>query len=76
MNKFVIDKKGVFELMKSPRMQEVISDKARAVKNRCGSGFEQDIYVGRHRANAGIFAETQKAKKQCYENNILLKELR
>ncbi len=76
MNKFVINKKGVFDLMKSKEMQNVLEEKAKTIKNRCGSGFEQDVYIGRNRANAGIYAVTKKAIDKCYKENILLKELR
>ncbi len=76
MNKFVLNKKGVFDLMKSFEMQEILKTKAKEVKKRCGDGFEQDIYLGRNRANAGVFAETKKARRECYKNNTLLKGLR
>ncbi len=76
MNKFVLNKKGVYDLMKSAEMQSILKKKATSVKNRCGDGFEQDIYVGRNRANAGIIASTYEARKKCYEENTLLKGLR
>ncbi len=76
MNKFVINKNGVFNLMKSPEMQAVLKEKATAIKNRCGDGFEQDIYIGRNRANAGVFATSKEAIRKCYKDNILLKGLR
>ena len=74
--KFKLNSSGVAALMKSAEMQQVLADKATAVKNRAGEGYEQDIYVGKTRANAMVSATTYKAKKDNLENNTLLKAVR
>ncbi|MGT2744869.1 hypothetical protein ACVRW4_05950 [Streptococcus phocae subsp. phocae] len=74
--KFELNIAGVAELMKSSEMQQVLTAKAEAVRERCGDGYEQDIYVGRNRANAMVSAKTKKAKKDNLENNTLLKAVR
>jgi len=74
--KFKLNSSGVAALMKSAEMQQVLADKATAVKNRAGEGYEQDIYVGKTRANAMVSATTHKAKKDNLENNTLLKAVR
>ena len=70
---FKLDRKGVAELMKSQAMQEVLKEHATTIKNRAGDGYEQDIYIGKNRANAMVKAETFKARKDNSKNNTLLK---
>lgn len=74
--KFELNIAGVAELMKSSEMQQVLTAKAKAVRERCGDGYEQDIYVGRNRANAMVSAKAKKAKKDNLENSTLLKAVR
>ena len=71
--KFKLNHKGVGELMKSAAMQRVLTEKAKAIRNRCGDGYEQDIFVGKNRANAMVKAATKKAQKDNLKNNTLLK---
>ncbi len=75
-NTFKLNYKGVGQLMKSAEMQSVLEEKAKAIKNRCGEGYEQDIFVGKTRANAMVSAATYQAKKDNLENNTLLKAVR
>ena len=70
---FKLNRKGVAELMKSQEMQGVLKEHATTIKNRAGEGYEQDVYVGKNRANAMVKAETFKAKKDNSKNNTLLK---
>lgn len=73
---FKLNRKGVSELMKSPDMQEVLKDYATGIRNRCGDGYEQDMYVGRNRANAMVRANTHQAKADNMRNNTLLKAVK
>lgn len=75
-NKFKINYKGVGELMKSESMQTVLNEYATSIKNRCGDGYEQDIYIGKSRANAMVTATTFQARKDNMDNNTLLKAVR
>ena len=75
-NKFKLNKAGVRELMKSQEMQDILKEKASAIKGRCGDGFEHDIHVGKNRANAMVWADTPEAKKDDNENNTILKAVR
>lgn len=74
--KFKLNRKGVAELMKSAAMQEVLTEYATGIRNRCGDGYTQDIYVGKNRANAMVSAETYQAKRDNLENNTILKAVR
>lgn len=76
ISKFELNRKGVSELMKSDGMQAVLNDHASAIRNRCGDGYGQDIFVGKNRANAMVSAETLKAKKDNSNNNTLLKAVK
>lgn len=75
-NKFKLNYSGVGQLLKSAEMQSVLNEKAAAIKNRCGDGYEQDVYVGKTRANAMVSATSYKAKKENMKNNTLLKAVR
>ncbi|MGX6962429.1 hypothetical protein [Vagococcus xieshaowenii] len=74
--RFKLNYKGVGQLMKSAEMQSVLEEKAKAIKNRCGEGYEQDVFVGKTRANAMVSAKSYKAKKDNSKNNTILKALR
>ena len=74
--RFELNRAGVAELMKSAEMQRVLQRHATRIKNRSGAGYEQDIYVGRNRANARVWPETQQARRDNYENNTLLRSVR
>ena len=76
ISKFELNRKGVAELMKSDGMQEVLNNHASAIRMRCGDGYEQDIFVGKNRANAMVSAGTAKAKKDNSNNNTLLKAVK
>ena len=73
---FKLNRKGVGELMKSAAMQGVLTEYATGIRNRCGDGYTQDIYVGKNRANAMVSAETYQAKRDNLENNTILKAVR
>lgn len=74
--KFKLNRKGVAELMKSEEMQEVLREYATNIKNRCGEGYEQDMYIGKNRANAMVSAITYQAKSDNLKNNTILKAVR
>lgn len=74
--KFKLNRSGVAALMKSNQMQGVLEEKASGVRNRAGEGYKQDIYVGKTRANAMVYADTYQAKKDNMKNNTLLKAVR
>lgn len=74
--KFVLNKAGVRQLLKSEEMKSILTEKATGIRNRCGDGYEQDIYVGRNRANAKVWAETFKAKRSNLKNNTILKAVK
>ena len=74
--KFKRNRKGVAELMKSEEMQGILTEYASGIKNRCGDGYTQDIYVGKNRANAMVHAETYQAKRDNKKNNTILKAVR
>ena len=73
---FKLNSSGVSSLLKSAEMQSVLEKRASAIKNRCGEGYEQDIFVGKNRANAMVSAESLKARKDNSKNNTILKAVR
>lgn len=75
-NKFELNRQGVGELLKSEEMQQYLSKLASGIKNRCGDGYSQDIFVGKNRANAMVWAETPEAKRDNLKNNTILKAVK
>ena len=73
---FKLNRKGVSELMKSAEMQEVLKGYATGIKNRCGDGYEQDMHVGKNRANAMVSAVAYQARVDNMKNNTILKAVR
>lgn len=74
--KFKLNSSGVGSLLKSVEMQNVLSTHATNIRNRCGDGYEQDVFIGQSRANAMVNAVTFQAKKDNMKNNTLLKAVR
>ena len=74
--KFKLNSSSVSSLLKSVEMQNVLSTHATNIRNRCGEGYEQDVFVGRSRANAMVNAVTFQAKKDNLKNNTILKAVR
>ena len=73
---FKLNRAGVRELLKSSEIQAVLTDKANGIRNRAGDGYESDIYVGKNRANAMVYADSIKAKRDNKKNNTLLKAVK
>lgn len=78
MNKveFELNRKGVADLMKSSSMQKVLENYATGIRNRSGAGYEQDMHVGKNRANARVWASTQQAHSDNMKNNTILKSVK
>ncbi|CYX62069.1 hypothetical protein [Streptococcus suis] len=74
--RFKLNRKGVAELMKSSQMQSILTEKAKMVASRAGEGYASDIYVGKTRANAMVYADSIKAKRDNKKNNTLLKAVK
>lgn len=74
--KFKLNRAGVRELLKSPEMQAVLTDKANGIRNRAGTGSESDIFVGKTRANAMVYADSYQAKRDNKKHNTLLKAVK
>lgn len=74
--KFELNRKGVADLMKSGNMQSILKMHATNIKNRAGTGYEQDVHIGKNRANARVWAESSQAKKDNMNNNTILKSVK
>lgn len=72
-NRFVLKRSGVAQLLKSNEMQSALKAKTTIIREKCGDGYEQDIYVGKHRANTMVYADSIKAKRSNAKHNTILK---
>jgi hypothetical protein len=67
---------GVKALLQSPEMQGIIGKFASAKASQAGTGYAYNVKVGKSRTYANIYAETDEAKKDNFENNTLEKVIR
>lgn len=74
--KFVLNRAGVRQLMQSEEMQSILKNKADNALNSLGEGYKSDIYVGKNRANAMVYADSFQAKRDNLKNNSILKAVR
>lgn len=74
--KFKLNSSGVREFLQSAPVQTMLENKARAIQQRVGDGYEVSTYVGKTRANASVRANTVKSIKDNKKNNTLLKAVR
>lgn len=74
--KIKLNKDGVRQLLKSEAMMSECKEHAKAIKNRAGNGYATSNFKGKTRVNVSVYTQTKKAKKDCKDNNTLLKALR
>ncbi|MBQ0112972.1 MAG: hypothetical protein KBT03_07570 [Bacteroidales bacterium] len=76
-SKFVLNKKGVRQLLRSEELGEVLKTYANNGINTVASAKDYQIseYRGKNRTNVSISARTERGKKENLNNNILLKAL-
>lgn len=74
--KFELNRSGIRDLLQSEQIQSILTEKASEIKNRCGDGYAQDIYIGKNRANAMVYADSFKAKIDNSKNNTILKAIK
>ncbi|WP_455936799.1 hypothetical protein [Gemella morbillorum] len=74
--KFILNRAGVAELMKSPEMVAFLKEKAKVIQDRAGDGYETNTFIGKNRANISIKTKSRKAIRDNNKNNTLLKALR
>ena len=73
--KFKLNLPGLNELMKSAEMQAVLDAAGDAVANAAGPGYTTTGRTGQFIGFSNVYPEDQKAAKDNYENNTLLKAL-
>lgn len=74
--KIELNSAGVRALLRSAEMQSLLRERANDIASAAGSGYETDVYIGRNRANAGVFASSPEAASDNLKNNTLLKAVR
>lgn len=72
---FKLNRHGVSELLKGEKMQEILREEAKKVKDRAGDGFTADVRVSKTRAHAMVKADTHKAYYKNLRDNTLVKSL-
>lgn len=74
--KFVLNRSGVRELLRSSEMMGVCSKYANQALSSLGGGYEVNTYVGKNRVNAEVAAVSASARRENMENNTILKAIR
>ena len=72
--KFVLNRAGVRELMKSQEMVDVLTEYAGQVAAKAGDGYS--IHIGPNRANVSVATDTEEAYYDNLDNNTLEKSIR
>lgn len=75
LKKFVLNRAGVRELLRSSEMQDVLREAAEAVRANAGDGYSVDVHVGKNRANASVGTESIQSRADNLRNNTLLRAL-
>lgn len=74
--KFTLNSAGVRQLLQGEAMQALLAERASEIRARAGEGYAQDVYVGKNRANAMVWPESKKAKRDNLKNNTALKAVK
>lgn len=70
-----LNRKGVGELLKSPEVQADLKARAERIAAGAGEGFVADSEVGKVRARAAVYTETQEAMKAESERKALTRAI-
>lgn len=73
--KFVLNRKGVRQLLRSEEMSAVCMEYANNAVSRLGEGYSANARTGKNRVNAEVKADTYKARKENLETNSIWKAL-
>ena len=72
---FKLNLPGLNELMKSPEMQACLQEAGDAVAQLAGEEYGVRVHDATFVSIANVYPETEKAAKENYENNTLVKAL-
>lgn len=70
-----ISSRGARELMNREDVQKLLLERADAVAERAGPGFEADVQPGRNRAHAIVKSTDVESRRQQAKHNVLLKSI-
>lgn len=73
--RFELNRAGVRELLQGGSIG-MLQEIAAGVLGRAGSGYAMDSRIGKNRANAMVYADSNEAYRDNLNNNTLLKALR
>lgn len=71
--KIELNLKGINEMMKSPEMQEILSNEGMRVASIAGDDYSSRVHTADYIAIANVYATTPEARKDNLKNNTLLK---
>lgn len=74
--KVKLNRAGVRELLKSPEMEALCMDKARAVKDRAGDNYEAEVRRYSERTGAAVYPANADGYYDNLKNNTLLRSLK
>ena len=74
--KFILNRKGVSQLLKGEEIQTVLESYGTDIKKRAGEGYDMNSRVGKTRANTMVYADSIRAKRDNLKNNTLLKAMK
>lgn len=73
--KFVLNLKGLNELMKSEEMKAALLEAGQTVANAAGSDYASEVHTASFVAISNVFPNSKKAAHQNFKENTLLKAI-
>lgn len=71
--KFVLNRSGVRDLLRSKEMMDICKEYADKAQQSLGDGYEVTTHTGANRVNAMVAAESYAAKRENLKENTILK---
>lgn len=66
---------GIREMLRSAEMQALLNEKAEAIADKAGNGYEHDTHMMPGRVIASAYTGTAEAYRDNMDNNTLLRSL-
>lgn len=73
--KIKLNKTGVKEFFHSKELEDILKERAEAIRGRAGADYRTDTYNAGTRVIASVFTDSAEAVDDNYNNNTLLKAL-
>lgn len=71
--KIELNAAGVRDLLRSEEVCDMLTERAMVARRALGEGYATSARLGKNRWNVSVYAESEEAKREAYEDNSILK---